>query len=121
MCTRVCGLAVVEVINIDVLECPEKHYGDVRLLKTFAAVEFSICCTVFARADFRAKRIGSPLRACLLGVLVILPVAMISAAAKRVWCAAHVPVTQQSRQSKAFPMGPTPSTPVPAATPEAES
>ena len=106
MCTRVCGLAAAEVINVDVLECPEQHYSDVRLLKTLAAAAVSICCAVSARADFRAKRIGPPLRACLLGVLVILPLAMLNIAAKRVWCAVRVPVTQQSRQSKEFPRGP---------------
>ena len=92
-------LAVAEVIN-DVLECPEQHYSDVRLVKTLAAAAVSICCAVFARADFRAKRIGSPLRACLLGVLVILPLAMLNIAAKRVCCAVRVPVAQQSRQRR---------------------
>ena len=71
MRTRVCGLAAAEVINVDVLECPEQHHSDVRLLKTLAAVVVSICCAVFACADFRAQRIGSLLWAFLLGVLVI--------------------------------------------------
>ena len=101
------------------LECPEQHYSDVRLLKTLAAAAVSIRCAVIARADFSAQQIGSSMRACLLGVLVILPLANLNIAAKRVWCAVRVPVAQRPRQSKEFPRGPLP--PVPAATPEAKS